>query len=69
MFFSSYVFGSIVCDVFLCFVTFPYGALGSVWYLIVLIPALCLLPHFVFTIDGLDKLKDKRSIMLKIPDH
>ena len=37
--------GSFVCDVFLCFVTFPYGVLGQVWYLIVLIPNLCLLPY------------------------
>ena len=28
------------CDVLLCFVTFPYGILGQVWYLIVLIPDL-----------------------------
>ena len=27
------------------FVTFPYGVLGQVWYLIVLIPNLCLLPY------------------------
>ena len=26
----------------LCFVTFPCGVLGQVWYLIVLIPDLCL---------------------------
>ena len=30
-------------DVTLCFVTFPYGASGQVWYLIVSIPDLCLL--------------------------
>ena len=29
------------------FVTFPYGILGQVWYLIVLIPDLCLHPSFV----------------------
>ena len=28
------------------FVTFPCGVLGQVWYLIVLIPDLCLLPSF-----------------------
>ena len=28
------------------FVTFLYGILGQVWYLIVLIPDLCLLPYF-----------------------
>ena len=27
--------GSLVCYVFLCFVSFPYGVLGQVWYLIV----------------------------------
>ena len=27
--------GSLVCNVFLCFVSFPYGVLGRVWYLIV----------------------------------
>ena len=27
--------GSLVCDVLLRFVTFPYGVLGQVWYLIV----------------------------------
>ena len=30
----------------LFFVTFPYGVLGQVLYLIVLIPDLCLLPNF-----------------------
>ena len=29
------------------FVTFPCGILGQVWYLIVLIPDLCRLFHFV----------------------
>ena len=28
----------LVCDVSLCFVTFLYGILGQVWYLIVSIP-------------------------------
>ena len=28
------------------FITSPYGVLGQVWYLIVLIPDLCLLPNF-----------------------
>ena len=37
--------GSPVCDVFLCFVTFPYGILGQVWYLILTIPNICLLPY------------------------
>ena len=35
--------GSLVCDVSLCFVTFPYGVSGKVWVLSVLIPDLCLL--------------------------
>ena len=29
------------------FVTFPCGVLGQVWYLIVSIPHLCILPNFV----------------------
>ena len=29
------------------FVTFPYGVLGLVWYLIVMIPGLCLFPYFL----------------------
>ena len=37
--------GSLVCDVFLCFVTFPYGVPDQVWYLIISIPDLCLLPY------------------------
>ena len=28
------------------FVTFPYGVLGQVWYLIIWIPDCCLLPYF-----------------------
>ena len=31
-------FCSVVCGVLMCFVTFPYGVLGRVWNLIVLIP-------------------------------
>ena len=30
-----------MCDVYLCFVTFPCGVLGQMWYLIVLAPDLC----------------------------
>ena len=30
------------------FVTLPYGVLGQVWYLIVLIPDLCPLPYFMY---------------------
>ena len=40
------VLESLVCDIFLCFITFPYGVLGQVWYLIVLIPDLCPLSYF-----------------------
>ena len=29
------------------FVTFPYGVLDQVWYLIVSIPDICLLPYFL----------------------
>ena len=35
--------GSVLCDVLLCFVTFPCGILGQVWYLILLIPCLMVL--------------------------
>ena len=28
------------------FVTFPYGFLGQMWYFIVSIPDICLLPYF-----------------------
>ena len=31
------------------FVTLPYGVLGQVWYLSVLIPDICLLHYFVLT--------------------
>ena len=40
--------GSLVCDVFCVFVTFPSGVLGQVWYLIVSIPDLCLLTNFYY---------------------
>ena len=32
------------------FVTFPYGVVGQVWYLIVPIPDLCLLPFYFLII-------------------
>ena len=38
--------GYLICNVSLCFVTFPCGVLGQVWYLVVLIPDLCLLTFF-----------------------
>ena len=36
-------FLALVCDVYCDFVTFPFGILGQVWYLIVLIPDPCCL--------------------------
>ena len=39
----------LVCDVFLCLVIFPYGDLGQVWNLIVLIHDLCLLPYLTLS--------------------
>ena len=41
---------SLVFDAFSFFVTFLCGVLGQVWYLIVSISNLCLLPYFHF--DG-----------------
>ena len=40
--------GSLVCNVFLRFVTIPCGVLGQVWYLIVSIPDVCLLLTLTF---------------------
>ena len=37
---------ALMCDVFLCFVTFLCSVLGQVWYLIVSIRDFCLLPYF-----------------------
>ena len=39
---------SLVCDVTLCLVTYPYGVLGQVRYLIVLIPDFCLFLDFSY---------------------
>ena len=39
---------ALVCDVYCCFVTFPCGILGQVWYLIVSIPDLCYLSYFYY---------------------
>ena len=36
----------LVCDVKLCFVTFPCCILGQMWYLIVSFPDLCHLSYF-----------------------
>ena len=38
---------ALVCDVYCDFVTFPFGILGQVWYLIVSIPDPCCLSYFV----------------------
>ena len=38
---KSWPLGSLVCDVFLCFVTFLYGVSGRMWYLVVSIPDIC----------------------------
>ena len=38
---------ALVCDVYCDFVTFPFGILGQVWYLIVSIPDPCCLSNFV----------------------
>ena len=49
------------------FVTSPYGVLGQVWYLIVSIPVLCLLPYF-HMIKGLwVRFADFISLFLKYP--
>ena len=37
---------ALVCDVWLCFVTFPCVILGQVWYLIVSMPDLCHISYF-----------------------
>ena len=37
---------ALVCDVYIDFVTFPFGILGQVWYLIVSIPDPCYLFYF-----------------------
>ena len=37
---------SLVCDLYCDFVTFPFGILGQVWYLIVSIPDPCCLSYF-----------------------
>ena len=37
---------ALVCDVYCDFVTFPFGILGLVWYLIVLIPDPCHFSYF-----------------------
>ena len=42
---------ALLCVMFSCvFVAFPYGVLCQVWYLMVLIPDLCLLPYFAMNV-------------------
>ena len=48
--------GSLVCDVFLCYVTFPCGVPRQEWYLIVSIPSL-----EVIKLEYILRLKIKRS--------
>ena len=42
---KSWPFGSLLYDVLFCFVTFRYGVLVKLCYLILSIPDLCLLPY------------------------
>ena len=45
---------SLVCGVLLCFVTFPCGVLGRVWYFIVSIPDIYLFSYFAYlNLEGL----------------
>ena len=44
------------------FVTFPYGILGKVWYLIVLIPDLCLLTYFDQNFMKLDHIVEHHNV-------
>ena len=43
---NGWSLGSLVCGVFLYFVTFPYGVSGQLWYLIALISVGCPLQYF-----------------------
>ena len=38
---------AVVCDVYFDFVSFPFGILGQMWYLIVSIPDPCCLSYFL----------------------
>ena len=42
---------ALVCDVYCDFVTFPFGILGQMLYLIVSIPYPCCLSYFVFLVS------------------
>ena len=56
---------ALLCVMFSCvFVTFPYGVFGQVWYLIVSIPDLCLLPYFVRNVGYLRQEEGERIIRL-----
>ena len=44
---------ALVCDVYCGFVTFPFGILGQVWYLMVSAPDLCRLSYFVYSLETL----------------
>ena len=39
---------ALVCDVYCDFITFPFGILGPVWYLVVSMPDPCCLSYFMF---------------------
>ena len=42
-----------VCDIYCGFVTFPFGILGQVWYLIVLVPDPCCLSYFEIACESI----------------
>ena len=50
------------------FVTFQYGVLSHVWYLIVSIPDLCILPHCVFVTFQYGVLSHVWYLIVSIPD-
>ena len=50
-----------MCFVFLCLITFPYGVLGQVWYLIVSVPD-CYLPLYFNSDTYLELGISKRKI-------
>ena len=52
---------SLVCDVYCDFVTFPFGILGQVWYLITSIPNPCCLSYFAYLIKGSISMKRASS--------
>ena len=59
--------------VFNCvFVTFPFGILGQVWYLIVSIPDLCQLSYFLkyhSTLPGKDIYNNSVKLLLVLSTH